>query len=223
MYQRFGLSFLIVLCSLANHQGKCQGINLDEIRTLTHDSTSKYFYDTLVKEFFIDPRHFEMTKGMNLYYGKLYSRYYRPYAFNEEEPKFDDLMKRGNYAAAVEVGERILEKDPVNFELLLKLLKCYQETKQTELAEITNVQARILHNAILYSGTGETMDSPIKVIAIADEYVLMSIMELRGLSRKTTRTPSSVIDSWKVQPSQKGPKREMHFEVLLNLDAIPKN
>jgi hypothetical protein len=48
-------------------------------------------------------------------------------------------------------------------------------------------------------------------------------MELRGLSRRATQTGSSVIDSWKVQPLKKGPKREMHFEVLLNLDAMPKN
>ena len=222
MYQRFVL-ILILGFSLADHQGECQGIDLEEIRTLTHDSTSKYFYDTLVKEFFVDPGHFEMTKGMNLYYGKLYSKYYRPYAFNEQERKFDELMKRGYYAAAISIGEEIRKKDPVNFELLLKLLKCYQETKQTEMAELANLQARILHNAMLHSGTGETIESPIKVIAIAEEYVLMSIMELRGLSRKTTRTGSSVIDSWKVQPSKKEAKREIHFELLLNLDAMPKN
>lgn len=74
---------------------------------------------------------------MNLYYGKLFSKYYQPYKTDGQERNFNELLMRGNYERAISIGEKMLEKDPVNFAHLLKMLRCYVAIKQEELAQPT--------------------------------------------------------------------------------------
>ena len=209
---------IFVLTTAAAFPGSGQ-VNLDEIRTLTTDTSSRYYYDTLLVDFLRHPEEFEVTKAITLYYGKLYSRFYKPYHFGEDEVAFDELVKRENYSRAITVGERILERDPVNLAVLLKLLKCYFETKEQSLADLTRVKARVLHNAILKSGSGEQESSPLRVIAIADEYAVLGLMDVKLLTRSSQVYPASVMDRWKVQPKQ-GKKKEVWFEVLLNKEAF---
>ena len=207
---------VIFFLALTISTGLSQEINLEEIKTLTKDSTSKYFYDTLVREFLLHPHDFEMTKGMNLYYGKLFSKYYKPHAFNKEESSFNEFLRSENYEGALTVGERILEKDPVNLSLLLKLLKCYAVTKDYALADLTRMQVDILYKAILHGGTGQKREKALKVIDIGDEYAMMVLMNVEGLSRRSIMKSSSIIDVWKIRSLKKGGKKNLYFEVLIN-------
>jgi hypothetical protein len=203
-----------MLLSLEHLRG--QQIDLEEIKELTTDPGSGYFYDSLLSQFLRGPYDFEMTKSISIYYGKLYSRYYTPYKFNPDEGNFEDMLRRENYPRAISLGERILEKDPVNFSVLLKLLRCYLETKDDDMAVLTRVKVDVLRKAILHSGTGDDMEAPYQVIDISDEYAMMAIMGLEGLSRRAEMKPSSVIDAWKVKPIGKGKKQSLYFELLLN-------
>lgn len=196
-------------------------INLEEIRTLTSDSSSRYFYDTLVVDFLEAPNDFEMTKSICLYYGKLYSRFYKPYNFSEAETNFEEFFRRGNYQRAIALGERILEKDPVNFMILLQLLKCYFEAKDEARALEVRARVQVLHRAILHSGSGEDEAAALKVIAIADEYGMMRLMNVEPVSRNSQMKSSSVIDRWKIRPMEKGKKKDLYFELLINRETLP--
>ena len=214
---------IFFLLNLSAISVQCQ-IDLEQIKALTSDSTSGYFYDTLLNDFLERPHSFEMTKAMNLYYGKLYSRYYEPYSFYwEQERNLDDFLEREDYHRAITIGERILAKDPVNFSLLLKLLQCYLQTKNEEMADHTRAQVDLLHKAMLHSGSGEHEDSAIKVISISDEYAMMALLQVKPTSRRAMVKGSSIIDFWKVRPAQNGGARVLYFEVLLNKNSEPEN
>src|SRR5688572_5126301 len=97
-------NFLILLFAAFPVSKAIGQINLEEIRALSRDTSSRYFYDTLVVDFLREPEDFEMTKGITIYYGKLFSKYYKPYDFSEDEVNFDDFLRRGNYARAITLG-----------------------------------------------------------------------------------------------------------------------
>lgn len=212
---------IYILTFLFIQNGLSQGsINLDEIKRLTKDSTSRYLYDTLVHDFLTIPHSFEMTKGLNLYYGKLYSHYYKIFNFSDEETKFNQLLSKRKYKQAILVGEEILKNDPVNLEILLKILACYTESDNKQLIDLTSAKINILYNAILHSGAGEDMESAYKVIAVGDEYAMMEILGVQGLTRHSRMKTSSTIDSWKIRDQETGNKRDLYFEVLINMSAM---
>lgn len=117
---------LTLLTSSSFHSGFCQNnIDLEEIKVFTQDSTSEYFYDSLIQEFQDNPSSFGAAKGLNIYYGKLFSKYYKTFNFSEDERKFNEFLSRRNFKKAIPLGEQILKNDPVNFEIIFKLVGAY--------------------------------------------------------------------------------------------------
>jgi hypothetical protein len=114
----------------------------------------------------------------------------------------------------------MLEKDPVNFAHLLKMLRCYVAMKQEQLAQLTKIQADVLYKAILHSGDGNSPETAWQVTDISDEYALMAIMNIEGISRRSSMKSSSVVDTWKVRRSEKGGQDTLYFELLLNKEAF---
>lgn len=217
---RFVTLFFLTFLFIQNGHSQ-NTIDLEEIKRLTKDSTSRYFYDTLVSDFMTVPHSFEMTKGLNLYFGKLYSSYYKIYNFSHDEVEFDKFLSRRNYKKAIPLGEEILKHDPVNLEILLKMLTCYIDTDEKKLTDLTRTKISVLYNAILYSGTGENKELAYKVVAIGDEYAIMGILGVQGLTRISSMNISSTTDSWKIRDQKTGDKRDLYFEVLINKSAMP--
>jgi len=215
--------FILTVALIFAQNGFCQNtIDFKEIQTLTKDSTSRYFYDTLVHDFLTVPQTFEETKGLNVYYGKLYSKYYKVYDVNGEEHKFSQLIQKGNCKKAITVGDQILKGDPVNLEILLKMFSCYNQLGSTELAKITREKVSVLYRAILHSGTGERKESAYNVVSIADEYAVMAMLGMQPLTRRSSMHGESTTDSWEVRDLKSREKKQLHFNVLINLSAMPE-
>jgi len=206
----------LLFCALAASFCISAQVNLEEIRKLAADDATAYYYDSLVQDFLTNPGDFEMSKGITLYYGKLFSDDYEPYAFSPQVTNFDEAFRVQNYRRAIVLGEKIVKKDPVDFTVLLKLLKCYLEEKEEEAAQFTRMQVDVLYKAILHSGDGSTPESAIKVLQIADEYAIMALMGIEGVSRRSQMGDNSILDVWKVRSAAKGGKEVMYFEVLSN-------
>lgn len=206
----------LLLCALVPSFGISAQVNLEEIRKLSADKATAYYYDSLVQEFLTNPGDFEMSKGITLYYGKLFSDDYQPYSFSPQLTNFDEAFRLQDYRRAIVLGEKIVEKDPVDFTVLLKLLRCYLEEKEEEAAQFTRMQVDVLYKAILHSGDGSSPESAIKVLQVADEYAIMALTDTEGISRRSQVGDSSILDVWKVRSAAKGGKDVMYFEVLSN-------
>ena len=206
----------LLFCALVPWYSISAQINLEEIRKLAADHSTAYYYDTLVQDFLTTPGEFEMSKGITLYYGKLFSDGYDPYSFSPQQTNFEEAFRRQNYERAIMLGVKIVEKDPVDFTVLLKLLKCYLEEGEDEAAEFTRMQVDVLYKAILHSGDGSSPESAIKVLQVADEYAIMALMGIEGVSRRSQMGRNSIVDVWKVRSAAKGGKEVMYFEVLSN-------
>ena len=220
MRKLFLLNFLCLFVVFSFGQSS---FNLKEIEILTHDSSSEFYYPTLLLEFNNHPKSFDSTKAKFLYYGKLYRENYKMFQFAPEQGEFNDLFKNERYKKAIQVGEIILQNDPTNLEILLKLNTCYKKREFNEKVDTTTIKLAALINTILANGNGQEKISAYKVVDIADEYVIMAWLGIVGLTRESTMQQNSAIDLWKVRNIKSGKKYEMHFEWLVNTEQGVKN
>jgi tetratricopeptide (TPR) repeat protein len=205
-----------------------QGLDLEKIRTATADSTHPYFYPKLVAEFLAEPEYYSADKGTYLYYGHMYSKYYKFFKYSKEAGKFDKFLTNERYKKAIEAGEKLLEEDPIALDLLLKLHVCYKSDNMPDKAALAFKKAEVLLRAIKSTG-----DTPYKVTSVNDEYVFMGVEKLTALARmsgnlndsaKIPRTKvqgiASILDSWEVKDDRTNEKKTIFFEVLYNTTSL---
>lgn len=198
-------------------------LNLKEIEKLTNDSTSDYFYPRLISDFKNQPQYFDSVKAKFLYYGKLYTKSYKMFQFSTDEVEFNKLLSKGKYKKATPIGEKILQENPANIEIISKLNLCYKKTGLKENADTTLNKLTLLLNTVFQSGTGKEKENAYKVVAIGDEYTIMAWLGVSVVTRQSLMKDGSTIDSFKVRDSKSGKKYEMHFEWLVNAVQGSKN
>lgn len=214
------LSFLLLFTNLLFGQSD---LDLKEIDKLTNDSTSRYFYPSLIYDFNNQPQYFDLIQTKFLYYGKLYTKSYKMFQFSADEGEFNKLLSKGRYKKAIPIGEKILQENPASIEIISKLNLCYNKTGLQENADITLNKLTLLLNTVFESGTGKEQKTAFKVVAIGDQYAIMAWLGVKGLSRQSLMKNGSAIDSFKVKDTKSGKKYDMHFEWLVNTDLDSKN
>ena len=195
-------------------------IDLNKIKEFVVDSTSTSNYRSLVEEFNQNPSALDTNKGSLIYYGKLFGNY-DLYKINFDELNFSELVLKKKYKQAISKGEDLLKSDPVNLEILSKLLLCYNKTDNKGKEEITKIKVGLLTTCILTHGDGLSDSTTLKVISVGDEYAMMGILGISGMSRNSKMSAKSTVDTWKAKNS-KGKRIEFFVEVLYNLQAQSK-
>lgn len=195
-------------------------IDLDAIKLATLDSGHEHYYPKLVDEFLKSPEYFPLAKGTYIYYGQLYSKNYKVFNISKEKTDFDKFLSRQNFKKAITLGEKMLAENPVDLEILAKMGFCYDKNGQQELAGNIKSRIDVLRRVILSSGVGDSFESPFKVVSVADEYVIMGIEGIQGISRSSKGKEDSTVDIWSVQIEGSKEEKTLCFEVLRNMDAI---
>lgn len=201
-----------------------QLVNKEEIKRNIIDKNSSFYYPTLVDDFTNNPTQLysDSLKSLYLYYGKLYSEYYKKNA--KIKPKYLKFVKLTNvkkYKKALDMGEVLLKKDPVNLVVLLHMITCYknlnidsQELKKTE------IQAEILLKIIARYGDGASKEKSFKVISIEDEFAILNYLgiNLQRYTRTSEKIQSNVIlDIWTKDKNYKKDRRNaVYFSVFYN-------
>jgi tetratricopeptide (TPR) repeat protein len=219
---------LLIAFSVITSLAYGQSLDLEKIRTEINDSTHQYFYPKLVAEFLTGPEYYSGEKSIYLYYGYMYSKYYKPLRYSKEGNQFDKFLANERYKKAIEIGEKLLEQDPVALDLLLKLHVCYKSGNMPDEATNALKKAEVLIRAIKSAG-----DAPYKVTSVNDEYVFMGVEKMTGIARisgnpndsvKIPRTEvqgiRSMLDTWEVKDERANEKKVIYFEVLYNTSSF---
>ncbi len=82
--------FVMALVYTAHSQGT---VDLDEIRRLTQDTNSRYFYDTLVNEFVTDPNNMSLPKVRAFITASCFPVGYKAYEFSDDESLFHEQVE----------------------------------------------------------------------------------------------------------------------------------
>lgn len=203
-----------------------QEIDLEKIKNNTQDKDSKYYYDKLVEEFIQSNQSLlaDKEKLQNLYYGKLFSPYYKESSeMKSDYLKFMKLVgakKIKKYPKAIELGENILKKDPINLMVIMNLRNSYTNTKDNEnrLKELKS-QSELLMSAIAASGDGTSKETAFKVITLADEITLLNYLGINmGKYNRNSKIINkyTVLDLWTKHNNYNEEHRDQIFIEVFN-------
>lgn len=163
-----------------------------------------------------------LTQAQFLYYGKLFTKGYSTYGVKSEATEaFNKAFKERNFAEAIPLGEKALETDPVNFEVIAGLHACYANTDQPDKAAIREAQVGLFIGAITSSGTGQSIKKGYWVTSIADEYVFLPVMGLKVIKRRgsTGGAKMGITDIWLIKNPESGKEEELFLTVVNIADA----
>lgn len=191
-------------------------LDLDKIKSSIADSNS---YTLLVEQFNTNPSAINVENGAMLYYGKLFSKDFKPYKINFDEIEFSKLVSKRKYKQAIPKGEDLIKNDPINLEILSELSVCYKKAGLTDKANLTEIKVGLLMSSILPYGSGLSKENTLKVISVGDEYAMMGMLGIVGVTRNSLISAKSILDTWEAK-NKSGKRIGFFVEVLNNLQAL---
>ena len=175
-----------------------QNINFDSIKINVQNENSNLYYEKLMYKFKFDPTSMSDEEVKNLYYGKKFSKYKTSF-FDTDYFDFTKNFAQGNLKKAIISGEKYLEKDPTNSEVLTYLEIAYRKKdKDSKNHVLYSLQSKTLLNCIMKSGDGKTKETAFKVNSVGEEYLIAGILgkNIRTFKRTSIMQNDGTIDGF---------------------------
>jgi len=134
----------------------------------------------------------------NLYYGKKFSKYKTSF-FDKDYLDFTRNYAQGNLKKAIISGEKYLEKDPSNSEVLTYMEIAYRKkNKESKNYLLYSLQSKTLLNCIMKNGDGKTKETAFKVNSVGEEYLIAGVLgkNIRTYKRTSILQKDGVIDGF---------------------------
>ncbi|HCA08209.1 DUF4919 domain-containing protein [Chryseobacterium sp.] len=191
-----------------------QNINLDSIKIDVQNENSKFYYEKLIYKFKFDPTSLSDEEVKKLYYGKKFSNY-KPHFFDTDYLDFTKNFAQGNLKKAIIYGEKYLEKDPINPEVLTYLEIAYRKKdKEAKNYYLYSSQSKTLLNCIMKNGDGKTKETAFKVNSVGEEYLIANIL---GKNIRTFKRTSSMEKDGTIDEFSKG-NESIYFMVFEDIE-----
>lgn len=213
--------FSIFFGAFANGQ-KISNIDFEDVKQKTTDSSSPYYYPTLLERFvgFDTTLHFHELNY--IYYGNVYSEQYSPYGTAKDESQFLELYNKQKFSEAISYGNKTLEENPINIKILFKMLVCHHNLGDKENAAKFAFMYFSLIDVIYKSGNGKSAKTAYVVIKVPDEYAVLSDLELRLTKQALVGDTDVMYIDKKGQKPPKGQKKikALYFNVSKPLEYM---
>ena len=152
------------------------------IELATKDSTSSFFYKSLLDRFYQSDTTFTIEEKRALYYGAAFQDSYNPYG---PSPYIDSLkvyytkdsLTKYDYLAFYDLADSVLLLDPFNIKMLnyqLNILDVIGSDSTTFFNKL--VQFLLPVDAILSSGDGVTQETAYYVTHVDHEYAIIEVL-----------------------------------------------
>ena len=192
-----------------------QEINLDSIKQNVQNPNSNLFYEKIIAKFKSNPLEMNNEEIKNLYYGKFYSKYNTSEMDSDYFECFENF-KKGKFKNVKIFGEKYLEKDPTNSEVIWMVKNSYRKDKNSVEYILYDNQEKALTSLILKSGDGKTKETPYKVNSVGEEYYIGLLLDeyLYNYQRKSYLQKDGITDEF-----TKG-KKTYYFKVYYNIEKF---
>lgn len=171
-------------------------LDLKSIEKNLTNPKSVYNYDRLIFKYKGLPKSIDSTEAEHLYYG----RNFRKDLVSQSGDDFKELadaFKSNNFIECIRLGKVLYAKDPTNLDVILILLRAYDQTKDIGNFSHHIAQLRLLTDAIKNSGDGKSEKTAYKVNNVGDEYIFLNVMNVgRGYTRASKTLKDGIIDVW---------------------------
>jgi hypothetical protein len=169
------ISFFVSFSCFAQQVGR---IDFDKIHRNISDSTSHFYYPKLLDRMWSNDTTLTHSDYKHLYYGSVFQPSYHPYGSSFIKKEFTDLYEKADYAASVEKGLMVMRENPVDIEVILKMLLSYYELGDRSMARVYTIHYYGFLDVIYGSGDGESIETAYVVISVDDEYRVVGDLDL---------------------------------------------
>lgn len=219
MYKSILIFLFVFIFSLScGISQKVSNIDFDEIKKLTQDKLSSKYYPTLMKRF----KEFDTTLTENdfqlIYYGSVFGENYFPYGLSDDKSFFDAYYKE-KYQEAIDLGLKLLEKDPINLKIIFKMLASYHILGNLDFAKKYSFIYSGLITEIYKSGDGISKETPFVVMKISDEYEILDANNLKSGSQALVGV-TDVLSVTSKDPNKPFEYEELYFDVSKPLEHL---
>ena len=211
------LLFLTFVSLSLVYSQKIGNIDFDDIQKRCFGNNAESPYEELYKRL----QHFDTTfteqQYNDVYYGIVFTKEYNPYGVSDKHDQFFDLYKEKEYKKAIPVGLEILNENPVNLQMIFKVLVCYNQIgDKKEERKLAKTYFGLL-DAIYSSGDARTKETAMVVAYVSDEYEILADMELISGDQYL----AGECDVFPVK-TKKRKDLDMHFNVHFPLENLKK-
>ena len=165
----------ILLCSFSTSQNTLP-VDFKKWTQLSQDSLSEYFYPKLLERFLQYDTSLSDQELALLRYGYTLKYEYRPSSQSNIEDTLYDYNKMKAYHKTIERGAAYLLDNPVSLRGNLAMTIAYGRLGQTDNQEKYRTHLLQLTRAILYNGSGSSVESAFVVINISEEYTILNYL-----------------------------------------------
>ncbi|MCB9224240.1 MAG: DUF4919 domain-containing protein [Crocinitomicaceae bacterium] len=220
--------FILLLIPYSSLGQQISSVDFHDVFEEIKDQSSVYYYPVLINRMVNKDTTLTQKDYYYLYYGNVFQEYYHPYGNSNEKKAFNDLFTDQDYKMAVEKGIYVLQENPVDLEVILKMSISYLKLDEPELKRYYAKQYYSFLEIIYQSGDGKTMETSYVVISVDHEYDLMADMGLRAVNQQLISDCDLLFISKRDQPKIKGKKKikKLYFNVrmpLLSLSSTYKD
>lgn len=222
--KKLALVLSIVIAVNLGFSQLISNVNFDQVKAEINNESSPYFYPNLKEKIVANDSTLSAQDYFHLYYGSVFQKRYKPYGTSANKQRFLDAYNDKKYTKAIELSKAVLEENPVDLDLLLKLSISHLELgNQTE----KRLYARHYYSflSVIYeSGSGGDLNTAYVVISVGDEYSLIGDMGLRPVQQHLIGDCDLLIFKPKDQPRVKGKKKikALYFNVKMPLMSLSK-
>lgn len=171
-------------------------LDLKSIEKNLNNPSSPYNYEKLIFKFKGLPKSLDSLEAQHLYYGRNF-RKDKVSQVGDEFKNLAEAFKNNNFADCIRLGKILYDKDPTNLDVILILLRAYDQTKDVSNFSHHITQLRLLTNAIKNSGDGKSEKTAYKVNNVGDEYIFLNILNIgQGYTRGSITLKDGVMDIW---------------------------
>lgn len=114
---------------------KILSVDFDQIKSRTQDSTSAFYYPVLIQKFLQFDTTLSDVEFYHIYYGIVFTDSYNPYGGGENEDMFITLYNQNKFQDAIPFGQKSLIENPVNLNVLFKMLVCHHNLEDKATAK----------------------------------------------------------------------------------------
>ncbi|MBD3904990.1 DUF4919 domain-containing protein [Chryseobacterium sp. Ch-15] len=177
-------------------------LDLKNIGKNLTNPTSVYNYDRLIFKYKGLPKSIDSTEAQHLYYGRNFKKDLVSQS-GDEFKGLAEAFKNNNFLECIKLGKALYAKDPTNLDVILILLRAYDQTKDMGNFSHHIAQLRLLTDAIKNSGDGKSEKTAYKVNSVGDEYIFLNMMNVgQDYTRASKTLKDGVIDIWEKEENR---------------------
>lgn len=199
-------------------------VDFDQIKKEIKDSASTFYYPRLKQKMLNQDSSLSVQEYHHLYYGNVFQRYYQPYGISHHKKSLTEAYKLKDYEKVVVLGQEVLEENPVDLEVLLKMsIACLKLEEEDQKHFYANHYYSFLE-AIYKSGDGKGLMTAFVVVSVDHEYQILGDLGLRAVEQHLITDCDLLKFKKSEQEKIKGKKKvkELFFNVRMPLMSLSK-